>query len=364
MPLYSEIFKQEKVELPYSYYSASRMFCVPAYCLEVGSKRALITMYKKAISYEPFIYQSKRIKFPNTEKGLNHIKDNLKMGQMTLVSVSSYYLPHHKDYYNNKFIEVYLNADSSIYFTDHLIAVYGMDKNHLWIYDPVPSLYQGKISIEDFKKCFKGSSSIPELKDVPEIDSIGKFETVGLQLTKDYLKMGRKGIFASLVRTNAYEFMKGRIKEKRGANYFFGKNATIKFKNDLTEKLTTNNFDVRYFSKAIFEMRWSRYYFRDLLVDAPECFLKDVKPFLQLSEESIKLWEDFHKAYGQWIIMKMDNKTISQRSNNYFDKASILETRLYKGLNELFSSSSIIQAFQVIANDHSSDVYTNTACTK
>ena len=124
-----------------------------------------------------------------------------------LATGTSYHLPYCEDFQNPEYIRKHVKSGSRLHLVDHWIAVYGIDDEHIHVYDPVPSKYMGKISQEAFHEFWKGNQSIPELAPAKRKEKLRTYGTMDVRATGKLDSSGYREMLTQALGTQISEFM-------------------------------------------------------------------------------------------------------------------------------------------------------------
>ncbi|MDQ0193768.1 hypothetical protein [Paenibacillus wynnii] len=218
--------------------------------------------------YDAYSYLGVKLKVeevPSFESGLALIVETLNRGDLFIASGTTYHLPYSTDYQNDNYFQSLSHPILGP--RNHFLALYGIDKQEVYIYDPKPWKFMNSINIKEFESFWKGD------RYVSEIDS---------GLTKSLLVMGQakveqvrepmqeeelSNLFLRVLKTVATEFLQGSIIND---HYFFGKAFYVKLIEQLkgyveldVDKKTFENF----YLQCLDEMKYGKYFFRDMLIE-------------------------------------------------------------------------------------------------
>lgn len=265
---------------------------------------------KKIIgNYVPY-HSFQRIDFDNIEKGLAYLEEQLANGQLIIVQGTSYELPYHDDYHNPRYVEKLTESRSTLTITDHWLTVYGMEDGKVYLYDPVPFHYKDGVSVEEFERYWAGNKRIQAFQGVKGYDKLAHYGVVKVELEHIMTEEMVKPFFVKVLRTAASEFMRGFIYEERGNTYSFGRMASIQLKQDMEAAFPIDPNRLANLGKPLLDMRWARYYLRDLLNDMNQLFGQPYTTYAARFASFIQQWEELAKMY----MRKANKKAFDEAS--------------------------------------------------
>ncbi|MBO2942765.1 acyl carrier protein [Paenibacillus sp. F411] len=290
-PLIHEVLQRQGCHSSLSLLANSRLYGLPS-C----SSEGLVKTYHHKLNYgEPVWRMKSRRELPGFQEGLGEIKRCIDRGELFLATGSSYYLPYCDDYMNPNYIEKLVQPQSRLYLVDHWLAVYGIKEDELLVYDPVPAKYQGSISMENFQAFWRGNKCIPELAAAKKKEELYTYSTLDIEADEGLHAQGYLDILLQTAATTVQEFMAGREVHQGGRTYFFGQRVTRELLNQLHSLSENDENGLRLAAAFTFDMRWSRYFFRDLMLETASVA---GSPFTELTsryEHLLSSWEQAHK---------------------------------------------------------------------
>nr|WP_090891560.1 hypothetical protein [Evansella caseinilytica] len=265
-----------------------QLYSIPACCID--SERALVTLdwYAPLLNRDQQLFSYKRRAYNNFEDGLQGMKDCIECEEFFIASGSTYFLPYSKDYNNSKFIRGHTDQKSDKYITDHYLAVYGVTESHVLIHDPVPHKYMGPIEVKEFADFWRGNKSIAELSFAKGFEKLASYGTLDVTLKETITSDNMKECFITILKIVSNEFIKGTVISKKEKTYYFGMAVSTLLKSNINQAITESAEILQMYSKCLFDMRWSRYFFNDLLKDMYKILGND---FLDEYQEIINKWE-------------------------------------------------------------------------
>ena len=131
-PLIHEVLQRQGSMSSLAMLAASRLYTLPS-CEDNGSVK---TYFHKLDYDEPIWQMNDQRELGSFEEGIMQILRQLEAGRL-LATGTSYHLPYCDDYHNPEYINKHVKPSSRHYLVDHWLAVYGMDEDHMYVYDPV-----------------------------------------------------------------------------------------------------------------------------------------------------------------------------------------------------------------------------------
>ncbi|MBB6690652.1 hypothetical protein H7B90_04465 [Cohnella xylanilytica] len=290
-PLIHEVLKRQGSTSSLALLANARLYGLPA-CSDTG----LVKTYFNKLDYEEAVWLQKgKEEAPSFEEGLNRLRERLREGRLFLATGSSYRLPYCEDYLNPKYIEKLVEPGSRLYLVDHWLAVYGIENGRALVYDPVPSRYVGPISLEAFESFWRGNKSIPELAAAKRKEELHSFGSVVIEAERRLGDAEYGEALRSTLATEAHEFLSGREIRDGERTYFFGHAVSLQLTKKLHLGMEGEDSSLAALSAFAFDMRWSRYFFRDLLREAAD---RLGSPYGELEAEFagiVSEWEGLHR---------------------------------------------------------------------
>ncbi|MBW7473161.1 hypothetical protein K0T92_00225 [Paenibacillus oenotherae] len=291
-PFIHEAMKRKGSESRFSLLANARMYGLPAIS-DTGNLR----WYFSKLGYKEAIWSTTERKgLPDFEQGLKEIRARISEGELFLATGTSYFLPYCDDYMNPRYIEKHTEPGSRLYLVDHWIGVHGIYDDHLLVYDPVPAQFSGPVGREDFHGFWKGNVSIPELAEAGRREELLKYCTLEVEMEERLTPGTLKDAMRSTLATSAHEFLSGREVSEGERTFYFGHAASVRIKMNLQLAMTDAE-KLQSVAVQVFDMRWSRYFLRDLLQDMAEVCGPEYASIHIEFGEIIKEWEQAHKLF-------------------------------------------------------------------
>jgi acyl carrier protein len=291
-PLIHEVLLKQNSLSSLSLLANARMYGLPA-C----SSEGLMKTYFDKLGYKEAVWLLKgKTELAGFEEGLALARDVTGRGELLLTTGTSYYLPYCDDYLNPLYIDKLVDPHSRLYLVDHWLAVYEIGKEHVMVYDPVPARYNGALPLSTFHDYWKGNKCIPELAHAKRREQIHSYCTVAIEPEArlsnpaDY-----EQALLRVLLTEVHEFLTGREIVRDGRTYFFGHAVSLRLQQQLETGLLHEPAAFNGLSGFLFDMRWSRYFFRDLLYDLSRLPAFSPMAYTAEYDEIIKSWERAHK---------------------------------------------------------------------
>ncbi len=326
-PLIHEVLRRQNSYSSLSLLANARMYGLPA-CSSSG----LMKTYFDKLDYKEAVWlMNGKTELGGLEEGIKLAREATARGELLLTTGTSYYLPYCDDYLNPLYIDKLIDPHSRLYLVDHWLAVYGVEAEQVWVYDPVPSRFQGALPLSVFDDYWKGNKCIPELEAAKRREEIHSYCTVSIESEAILTESAYREALLRVLLTQAHEFLTGREVEKGGRTYYFGYAVSIRLLKQLTAGLTTGQPAFSQISGFLFDMRWSRYFFRDLLHDLARLPNEAYTPFTIEFDEIIQDWEQAHKLLVSSGLPHRDGVQINQIAD-YIGKLARREYHFYERL--------------------------------
>lgn len=239
--------------------------------------------------------------FPDLEQGLDYLRECLDQEQTIIVQGTSYSLPFHDDYRNPRYIEKFLEPGAKHTLSDHWLTVYGLEDGEVLIYDPVPFQFKGGISLEEFNSFWLGNRNIDALRNVRGYEHLASYAITDVKVEMFLSDTNIEDYFHQILQINALQFAKGSVRISRGRALSFGRMAAIRLLSDIEEAFRERPDRLPELAKPIFNTRWPRYYFRDLLQEMSSLFGEPYSTLAANFLELIGRWEEEAKLYLLYV---------------------------------------------------------------
>ncbi|SDN48664.1 hypothetical protein SAMN04488137_4651 [Fictibacillus solisalsi] len=322
-PLISETLKSRGLYVSYTLLLNLDLVGLPVYFKD----QELETMdmeiwYVNQLKYKGKFFSLSSQYFDDYSSANDYLQHQLKERKEPVICIgTTYYLPHSKDYIKK--------------FGGHFLSVYEMDSSQAYVYDPVPHKYKGKVPIQDFEKFWKGA--IKENKDFFK----GTFGTIDVNIKQ--VPTVVTNLYFDTLKTVSYEFLKGQILKKKEGSYYYGKSCSQQLINDLKQSVGMPPATLEVVSKCLFDMRWSRYFLRDLLQEVDYIYGDTYEILVETLLKIIHQWELAYIRYNHLVLRNQVslNKVlpiIKLIQNTYH-----LEQRFHEELYDRHSSYQLLE---------------------
>lgn len=291
LPLIREVLAWQGIRSGLGLLAASRLYGVPA-CSDTG----LVKTYFNKLDYDEAVWrQTGKTEFADLDEGLREGRRLIGEGELFLATGTSYYLPYCEDYLSPKYIEKLVDPASRQYLVDHWLAVYGIEEARVHVYDPVPARYVGPLSMQAFDDFWKGNKAIPELERAKRKEELHSYCAIRIAASDDARSTSYGELLLRAVATHAHEYLSAREVADGERTYCFGHAVTRRLLAQLHRDLSEGSASAGALSAFVFDMRWSRYFFRDLLREAAEALGSPFDAHAAAFEAVIADWEQAHK---------------------------------------------------------------------
>jgi hypothetical protein len=206
--------------------------------------------------------------FADFETGMSALTEALTQQKLFIISGSSYFLPYFKDYRNPAYLENYPSPITGV--ADHWAAVYDLDDNHVFLYDPVPHHYLGAVPLDEFINFWKGNRGIPQFSKIPGIEKLYSFGYLDVEIKRRWTDAEIRELVHATLKTICYEYLEGTSIKKQDKEYYFGHSANRKFTEDIAHLpvCPDNASLIEHYVKCLCDSRFSRFHFGNLLRSA------------------------------------------------------------------------------------------------
>ncbi|WP_339835813.1 hypothetical protein [Paenibacillus sp. FSL R7-0272] len=286
-PLIHEVLERQGSVSSLAMLAASRLYTLPS-CEDNG----LVKTYFHKLDYEEPIWKiNNQRELGSFEEGKIEIRRQLETGRLFLATGTSYHLPYCDDYHNPEYINKHVKQGSRHYLMDHWLAVYGMDEDHMYVYDPVFYKFKGKVEHAAFHDFWRGHQTIPELAEVKRKETLRTYGTTDIQAKVLLDSQGYREMLAQALTTQVHEFLTGRTVMEGARRFYFGHAVSTSLIDTLEGNAGGSAESETRISGLLFDMRWSRYYFRDVLKESAEWLGAPLDQYAKEYENIIFRWE-------------------------------------------------------------------------
>ncbi|MCK6077967.1 hypothetical protein [Paenibacillus silvae] len=286
-PLIHEVLERQGSMSSLPLLAASRLYTLPS-CGDSG----LVKAYFHKLDYEEPIWKlNNQQELRSFEEGIIQIRRQLETGRLFLATGTSYHLPYCDDYHNPEYIHKHVKQGSRLHLVDHWLAVYGMDEHYIHVYDPVPSKFKGKVKYSAFHDFWRGNQAISELAGVKRKEALQTYGTMDVRATVPLDSQGYREMLAQALTTHVHEFLTGRRITEGERNFYFGHAVSASLVNSLKGSTGGDAESETRLAGLLFDMRWSRYFFRDLLKETAQWLGAPLDQYAREYANIILRWE-------------------------------------------------------------------------
>ncbi|MBB6022966.1 hypothetical protein HNR77_004065 [Paenibacillus sp. JGP012] len=292
-PLIHEVLQRQGSMSSLAMLAASRLYSLPS-CEDNG----LVKTYFHKLGYdEPIWKMNDQRELGSFEEGKMQIQRQLEAGRLFLATGTSYHLPYCDDYHNPEYINKHVKPGSRHYLVDHWLAVYGMDEDHMYVYDPVFYKFKGKVDHAAFHDFWRGHPAMPELAGVKQREVLRTYGATDIQAKVLLDLQGYQEMLAQALTTQVHEFLTGRTVTEGARRFYFGHAVSTSLVDALEGNTGGDTESEARFSSLLFDMRWSRYYFRDVLKESAQWLGASLDQYAKAYESIILRWEKANNLF-------------------------------------------------------------------
>jgi hypothetical protein len=317
-PLISETLKSRSLNISYTLLLNLDLVGLPVYFK--GHELDTMDMeiwYVNKLKYKGKFFSLTNRYFDNFTIASRYLLNQLEHKHQPVICIgTTYHLPHSKDYMKK--------------FGGHFLSVFGMDSSNVNIFDPVPHKYTGEVSLENFKKFWEGVTN--------EENNFfhGTYGIVEVNVNKSI--PSTQLLYFNTLKTVSYEFLKGDVVKDKKGSYYFGQSCTKQLTKDLQESVSASPSTLEVVSKCLFDMRWSRYFLRDLLTEVKG---KYGSPYGNLLDDLMKIIQQWEVAYNRYNLDVLRNRVSQEKVDqivHLIQNIHDLELRLHKEIQRIHHS--------------------------
>lgn len=223
------------------------------------------------------------VEFENFSVGIEHIGQILDKNRMPIVFGTPYHLPYSDNYHKSDFSETY-GKELGLY--DHAIGVCELDRDSVTVYDTTPIFCCKKVDIDDFRKFWHGNKYIRGFEKLSERVPLFEYGCMTVNAKEKKNKKEVNLLIERGLRTVASEYLLGRQFVHGDLLCSYGYQSLNLFIDDIKDFYNSQYIKER--MRMVFEMRFTRYFMRDILEDMSKnaentaFFLKYHKEFIEI----------------------------------------------------------------------------------
>lgn len=268
-PLLNEKLKLKGYKSDLELLNATALIGIPALSKSIDSEKleidywsALDLDYKFCSEYLNIELFDKE--FTSMEEGLRYLESNVDGKNLSIVYGTPYHLPYSVHYHSPNFTEVY-GKELGVY--DHAIAVYGKDKDNVYVYDTTPVLRLEKVDFEDFAKYWYGNGHIPGFEGIAKEKGMRTYGYLEVEIHSYPTEEEKKILIERGLKTVAFEYLQGKEVKENGKHTICGYKQIDYLVNELrAASLIDDKEKVSKMIQLVFRLKFNRFFIRDIIL--------------------------------------------------------------------------------------------------
>jgi hypothetical protein len=277
----------------------------------------------KIFSEMDALFHLKTTSAPSFGEGLCLLDERIRCNEPVIVTGTTYELPHNPDYHSPHYFEmkplggVDEDGPSGGRFSvnDHYLAVIGISATEVMVYDALPQPMVVTLSQETFAKFWQGLAQFEIFAGAPGYDALVAHGITDVLLAPDYHTNSFRQTALHLLSRINRAYLEGRTRTSYGRRYLSGSTVNEHVSDYFKHQYAATGEAPRTLAKALFDMRWSRYYIRDFLLDLNHELRLPMQDVLTEIQAITTQWEE---AYATFHGLTRRNPKISREQAQHF----------------------------------------------
>ncbi|ALF52091.1 hypothetical protein ACX27_03275 [Nostoc piscinale CENA21] len=279
----------------------SEFWSVPVFSVQTADvmPNPIITRTEKLFKEEIDLFELTITSVSSFAEGLAQIRTRIQRNQPVIISGTTYELPYSPDFHNPNYLQPRttsaLGGDFQI--ADHYVCVIGLGSDEVLLYDPIPNKFFGNIPLESLEKFWRGNIQFDVFTKARGLSLLVSYGIVNVTIDPDYQNESLENIAIKILNRVNTAFLEGRTRTRPGRIYL----SSIALSNYIYEAFnsyySTTGEILQSLGKCLFDMRWSRYYLRDLLQDMNQHLNFSLSEIADEMLVVIDLWEEVYRIF-------------------------------------------------------------------
>ena len=211
--------------------------------------------------------------FESVEQGLLALQSNLDQNQISIVTGCLYYMPYSPNYQRVQYAQEFLTSPLGM--VNHYLSVYGLSEREAFVYDANPGKYSGPVDLELLKQSWAGELSFPEIANAPGAERLVRYGYVDVRSIGAIKNDEIRELYFRTVKTVVQTHLEGPVLMDETGSCHYGSSVFAQLKHDFLSALeakTPSYERLDVLANCVFDLRFTRYLFRDLLKDMGALF--------------------------------------------------------------------------------------------
>ncbi|MEA5616263.1 hypothetical protein VB711_00195 [Cronbergia sp. UHCC 0137] len=279
----------------------SDFWSVPVFSVNTADlvPNPVMVMGNKLFAEEINLFELTITSASSCEEGLAQISTRIQRNEPVILSGTTYELPYSPDFQNPNYLQPRttstLGGDFQI--SDHYISVIGLGSDEVLLYDPIPNKFVATISLEALAKFWRGNVQFKEFTQARGFSLLLSYGIINVTLAANYQTEKLDQLAINILDRVNSAFLEGRTRTRPGRIYLSG----VALSNYIHEAFSSYYSKTREIpqslGKCLFDMRWSRYYLRDLLHDLNQQLNIPLSEICHEMLVVVDLWEEVYKIF-------------------------------------------------------------------
>jgi hypothetical protein len=291
--------------------------------INVPAASPFIVAAGKIFSEADVLFRLKTTGAPSFAEGLCTLEERIRRNEPVIVTGTTYELPHNPDYHSPYYFEMKplggaaegSQGGGRFSVNDHYLAVIGLSATEVIVYDALPQPVVVTLDLETFARFWKGMAQFEIFAGAPGYDALVTNGITDLLLAPDYQTTSLPQTALQLLRRINRAYLEGRTRTSYGRRYLSGSAVNEHVYTYFQHHYETTGEAPYGLAKCIFDMRWSRYFLRDFLLDLNQELQLPMQNALAEIQAITTQWED---AYTTFHGMTRRNAKISAEQAQRF----------------------------------------------
>lgn len=301
--------------------------------VDVPAVSPFIISPSKIFNEADYLFQLKTVGTASFAEGLCLLEERIRRNEPVIVTGATYELPHNPDYHNPHFFNLKPlgvsdesgDSGGQFFVTNHALAVIGLSATEVLVYDAIPQPMCVTLSMATFANFWKGLGQFDIFAGSPGYASLVTYGITDILLTPDYQTSTLAQTTLRLLNQINRAYLSGSTRTSPRRHYLSGTTVNEYVCTYFQQQYEATGEVPRSLAKSIFDMRWSRCFLRDFLVELNQELRLPLQNALTEIRTIQTAWEDLYTTvYG----MTRRNARISpEQAKRIVDLLQAVSTR-------------------------------------
>lgn len=245
------------------------------------------------------LFQLSTTSVSSFEEGIAHIRSRIQQNEPVIITGTTYELPYSSDYHNPNYLKPRNTSTlgGAFQIGDHYIAVIGIGSEEVLLYDPIPNKFIGTIPFETLAKFWRGNVDFEVFSQAQGFSRLVNYGIMNVTFAEKYQNQKLDQLAINILNRVNNAFLAGRTRTGPGRIYLSGVALNDYIYEVFTSYYAETGEIPQSLGKCLFDMRWSLYYFRDLLENLKKDFHFPLTDICHDMILVIDLWEQVYKTF-------------------------------------------------------------------